>query len=103
MTAGTATSFAAERLFAELAVPEPSSRTSRTFGYDDLARFGELFETGGDVDRVAGHHRITRLRDRGGEDLARIHSGADLESYAEACLETCVHLVQASPHPEGRA
>ena len=53
---------------------------------------GALLEPGGDVHRVAGHHRVAGLGVGRGEDLAGVHAGPDLQRDAEAVIEFGVDL-----------
>ena len=60
-----------------------------------------LFEPRGHVDRIARHHRLSRSRVGGREDLAGVHAGSDLERHAEAALEIRVDLDEPFAHPQG--
>ena len=93
---------AAELSLSELAEPEAARRPSGAFGHHDPARFGALFEPRGHVDRVAGHHRVTRSWVGRGEHLAGVHARPDLQRDAEATIEFGVDLREALAHPERR-
>ena len=84
----------------DLDVAEPSGTQDRPLRREDLPRSRGLFESRGDVDRVAGDHPAfqARLSDR--QDLTRVDADAHLEGEPVEGFQSPVQIGQALLHAE---